>query len=82
MIAAQRKLRNTNENSTGGPGHTLGIHHDKKKGNALTRVRKGSMTLFDWGEGMWIPVEEPGEFCPKNDEFFNLASLIYRTEMY
>lgn len=30
---------------------------------------------------MWIPVGEPGEFCPKSDEFFNLASLIYKLKL-
>lgn len=82
MIAAQRKLRNTNENSTGEPGYTLGSSpRRKKRGNALTRAMRVSITLLDWGEGMWIPVEEPGEFCPKNDEFFSLALLFYRVRL-
>ena len=70
MIAAQRKLRNTNDNSTGGPGYTLGSSpRRKKRGNALTRVMRVSITLLDWGEGMWIPVEEPGEFVPRMTSF-------------
>lgn len=40
MIAAQRKLRNTNENSTGGQAALLGREFatTKEMGNALTKL--------------------------------------------